>query len=79
MKDHKEYQCPKRQEKCEHCDYHNSHDIVMENHLPVCPESPVECPNKARKKISEESSLKRISMSVPCKLLSVLSAVQAVL
>ena len=58
MKDHKEYQCPKRQEKCKHCDYHNSRDIVMENHLPVCPESPVECPNKCKEENFRRKQLK---------------------
>ena len=54
MKDHKEHQCPKRLEKCKLCEYYNSHDIVMKNHLPVCPESLVECPNKCT-----EESFKR--------------------
>ena len=58
MKDHKEYQCPKRQEKCKHCDYHNSHDIVMENHLPVCPEFLVECPNKCTEENLKRKQLK---------------------
>ena len=58
MKDHKEFQCPKRLENCEHCDYHNSYDIVMENHLPVCPEFMVECPNKCTEENLKRKQLK---------------------
>ena len=58
MKDHKKHRCPKRQEKCELCDYHNSHDVGMENHLPVCPESLVECPNKCKEESFKRKQLK---------------------
>ena len=58
MKDHKKLHCPKRQEKCKHCDYYNSRDIVMENHLPVCLEFPVVCPNKCREKDLKRRLLK---------------------
>ena len=46
MKHHKLHECPKRDHTCEYCSYHNSRDIVMEQHLPVCHEFPVRCPNK---------------------------------
>ena len=58
MKDHKKHQCPKRQEKCELCDYHNSHDVVIENHLPVCPEFLVKCPNKCKEESFKRKQLK---------------------
>ena len=58
MKDHKKLRCPMRLEKCKHCDYYNSRDIVMENHLPVCPEFPVECPNKCREESFKRKQLK---------------------
>ena len=50
MKDHNRRRCPKRLEKCKHCDYYNSRDFLIDNHLPVCPEFPVGCPNKCREK-----------------------------
>ena len=43
---HKRDQCPKRPETCEHCSYHNTHDVVTEKHYPICEEFPVECPNR---------------------------------
>ena len=46
MKHHKLHECPKRDHTCEYCSYHDSRDIVMEQHLPVCHEFPVKCPNK---------------------------------
>ena len=58
MKDHKKLHCPKRQEKCKHCDYYNSRDVVMKNHLPVCFEFPVGCPNMCREKSLKRRQLK---------------------
>ena len=46
MKHHKLHECPKRNHTCEYCNYHDSRDIVMKQHLPVCHEFPVKCPNK---------------------------------
>ena len=48
MKHHKLHECPKRDHTCEYCSYHDSRDIVMEQHLPVCHEFPVKCPNKCK-------------------------------
>ena len=35
LKLHKHDQCPKRPETCEHCSYHNTHDVVTEKHYPI--------------------------------------------
>ena len=48
MKHHKFYACPKRDHTCKYCNYHDSRDIVMEQHFPVCHEFPVKCPNKCK-------------------------------
>ena len=58
MKQHKLYRCPKRDHTCKYCSYHNSRDIVMEQHLPVCPEFPVKCPNKCKIKGLKRKQLK---------------------
>ena len=48
MKEHKNLHCPNRPIKCENCDYYNIFAIVTEKHYPICPQSPVDCPNHCR-------------------------------
>ena len=48
MKQHKLYECLKRDHTCVYCSYHDSHDIVTKQHIPVCHEFPVKCPNKCK-------------------------------
>ena len=57
MKEHKKCRCPKRGFQCEYCDYHDSRDIVIEKHLPICHQFPVQCPNEC-----EVKELKRIQL-----------------
>ena len=45
LKLHKREHCPKRPMTCEHCSYHNTYDVVVEKHYPICEEFPVQCPN----------------------------------
>ena len=45
FKKHKILHCPNRPIKCKNCDYYNKFTIVTEKHYPVCPQSPVDCPN----------------------------------
>ena len=45
LKEHKSYHCPNRPIKCKNCDYYNKFTIVTEKHYPICPQSPVDCPN----------------------------------
>ena len=42
---HKRECCPKRPMTCEHCSYHNTYDIVVKKHYPICEQFPVLCPN----------------------------------
>ena len=48
MKEHKKSHCRKRPSTCEHCGYHNAHDIVTEKHHPLRCQFPVDCPNKCQ-------------------------------
>ena len=41
----KKHQCTKWPTTCKYCGYHNSLDIVTENHCPVCLQFPIDCPN----------------------------------
>ena len=58
LKHHKLHECPKRDHTCEYCSYHDSRDIVMEQHLPVCHEFPVRCPNKCNVERLKRKQLK---------------------
>ena len=46
MEEHIRSLCDKRLCACDYCGYYSSHDIVTEQHYPVCELFPVECPNK---------------------------------
>ena len=48
MKEHMKIHCCKRPSTCQHCGYHNAHNVVTEKHHPVCFQFPVECPNKCQ-------------------------------
>ena len=50
MRDHKKRYCTKRQMSCQYCSYCSSYDIVTANHLPICLQVPVTCPNNCKKK-----------------------------
>ena len=45
MKEHKSLHCPNRLVQCKNCDYYNKFMIVTNKHYPICPQSPVDCPN----------------------------------
>ena len=55
MKHHKLHVCPKRGQTCKYCNYQ---DTIMEQHLPVCREFPVKCPNKCKIKGLKRKQLK---------------------
>ncbi len=43
---HKTNDCPKRPHSCEYCGLKGTHQDIQDDHLPVCPKYPVECPNE---------------------------------
>ena len=44
MGDHLENICQNRPFNCQYCGHHDIYERVMTNHLPECPQQPVECP-----------------------------------
>ena len=46
MKEHTRHYCHKRMISCEYCGYYNTFTIVTEKHYPICPLSPIDCPNQ---------------------------------
>ena len=45
MKEHSGH-CHKQMISCENCGYYNTFTIVTEKHYPICPRSPIDCPNQ---------------------------------
>ena len=46
MREHTRHHCHKRMISCENCGYYNTFTIVTEKHYPICPRSPIDCPNQ---------------------------------
>ena len=46
MREHSRRHCHKRMISCENCSYYNTFTIVTEKHYPICPRSPIDCPNQ---------------------------------
>ena len=46
MREHSRRHCHKRMISCENCSYYNKFTIVTEKHYPICPRSPIDCPNQ---------------------------------
>ena len=46
MREHSSRHCHKRMISCENCSYYNTFTIVTEKHYPICPRSPIDCPNQ---------------------------------
>ena len=46
MREHTRRHCHKRMISCENCGYYNTFTIVTEKHYPICPRSPIDCPNQ---------------------------------
>ena len=46
MREHSRRHCHKRMISCKNCDYYNTFTIVTEKHYPICPRSPIDCPNQ---------------------------------
>ena len=46
MREHSRRHCHKRMISCENCGYYNTFTIVTEKHYPICPRSPIDCPNQ---------------------------------
>ena len=44
MGEHQENICQQRQFNCEYCDHRDTYECVINNHIPQCPQKPVECP-----------------------------------
>ncbi len=43
---HKTNDCPKRPHSCDYCLLKGTYQEIQDDHLPVCPKYPVECPNE---------------------------------
>ena len=69
MKEHMKQYCLKRPTTCEHCGYHNIHDIVTEKHYPVCLRFPIDCPNNCTEKRLERCQLQQHLNECPLQLL----------
>ena len=46
MREHTHRLYHKRIISCENCGYYNTFTIVTEKHYPICPRSPIDCPNQ---------------------------------
>ena len=46
MREHTRHHCHKRMISCENCGYYNTFTIITEKHYPICPRSPIDCPNQ---------------------------------
>ena len=46
VKKHMTTECCLRQEKCKHCPLVSTHEQVTGDHLKLCPNYPLDCPNK---------------------------------
>ena len=46
VREHSHRHCHKRMISCENCGYYNTFTIVTEKHYPICPWSPIDCPNE---------------------------------
>ena len=46
MREHTRHHCHKQMISCENCGYYNTFTIVTEKHYPICPRSPIDCPNQ---------------------------------
>ena len=44
MREHQENVCKHRPFNCQHCGNHDTYECVINNHIPQCPQKPVECP-----------------------------------
>ena len=44
MGEHQENICKNRPFDCQYCDHHDTYERVIADHLPECPQQPVECP-----------------------------------
>ncbi len=43
---HEVFKCPKRPHNCDYCELEGTYQDIQDDHLPVCPKYPVECPNE---------------------------------
>ena len=59
LKEHKSLHCPNRLISCKNCDYYNTFIIVTEKHYPICPWSPVDCPNHCLVESLKQSELQQ--------------------
>ena len=67
-KDHENHHCLKRPTTCEYCGYHNTYDIVTENHYQVCLRIPINCPNNCTVKELEQCQLQQHLNQCPLQL-----------
>ena len=68
MKEHMKYHCHKRPTTCEFCGYHNTYDIVTEQHYPLCLRFPIHCPHKCTEKRFERCQLQQHLSKCPSQL-----------
>ncbi len=52
-----QHDCPKRPHSCEFCQLEGPYQEILEDHLPVCPKYPVECPNECGVALLERGQL----------------------
>ena len=68
MKEHVKYYCHKRPTTCEFCGYHNTYDVVAEQHYPLCFRFPIHCPHKCTEKRFERCQLQQHLSECPSQL-----------
>ena len=68
MKEHVKYHCHKRPTTCEFCGYHNTHNVVTEQHYPLCLRFPIHCPHKCTEKRFERCQLQQHLSECPSQL-----------
>ena len=68
IEDHMKHHCLRRPTTCEHCGYHNMHDIITANHYPVCPQFPIDCLNNCAVKELERCQLQQHLSECPLQL-----------
>ena len=68
MKEHVKYHCHKRPATCEFCGYHNTYDVVTEQHYPLCLRFPIHCPHKCTENKFQRCQLQQHLSECPSQL-----------
>ena len=62
---HMKEQCPKRPYSCNYCNYEASHNVIINEHLPVCDKFPTRCPNKCDDLLCRSDVKKHVETTCP--------------